>query len=58
MPTGSRKKFPRAADLRLDPAEIREEIRRNRESNERFIREYSEWFERHAQKGLKKLRAG
>jgi hypothetical protein len=46
MPSGSRKGKLRAADLQLDPKEIQEEIRRNRESNERFLREYSAWFER------------
>jgi hypothetical protein len=45
----------RAADLRFDRRELDEELRRNRESNEKFQREYSAWFERQStEKGKRK----
>lgn len=45
MPNGRHKGKARPADLRIDPREVEEEIRRNRAANERFMKEYSEWFE-------------
>ena len=53
MPNGRGKSKPGGNRLRIDAAEVREEIRRNRESNERFMREYSEWFEKRS-RGAKK----
>lgn len=58
MPNGRRKgKPPAAARLRIDPREVEEEIRRNRAANERFLKEYSEWFEARSTKGGKRRRA-
>ncbi len=54
MPNGQGKGRPRGRDFAIDAREVEEEIRRNRESNERFVREYSEWFERHSTKRTKK----
>jgi len=48
MPSGSRKAVGPPGEPRFDAREVEEEIRRNREANERFQREYSEWFERNA----------
>ena len=54
MPNGSRNRRLRASDLNLDPREIEAEIRRNRESNERFLVAYSAWFERKSTKKPKR----
>lgn len=54
MPNGQGRSRPRGRGLAIDAREVEEEIRRNRESNERFLREYSEWFERHSTRRAKK----
>jgi len=57
MPNGRRKAKAPAADMRLDAREVEEEIRRNRAANERFMKEYSEWFEAHSTSGRKRRKA-
>jgi hypothetical protein len=54
MPNGRGKGPPRRRAFSIDAREVEEEIRRNRASNEKFLREYSEWFERNSTKRPKK----
>ena len=45
MPNGNRRSRPSPTDFKIDAADVEKEIKRNRKSNERFLQEYSEWFD-------------
>jgi len=56
MPNGRARS--KAARPGIDARDVEDEIRRNRESNEKFMRDYSAWFEEHRSKKQKGRKAG